>query len=277
MFVSMLGVLLSSSSASAQYFNPYQVEMMRQAAIQAELQRQAAIRAELQRRAAIQAELQRQAIQAELQRQAAIQAERQRWSGHSIDDDGSPRALDGVTRPVPTILAPINDIGMVPGTRDRIYMNPAVCANVGSGVCTFFHAHEQGHIEWGADERMSDCYAARNAPASAVYAAIAYFRSNPGQGDYSHGSFAERASIAAKCFADRAYADQLLRAAPVEDDDAASQRLTRACLAEAREEAKSCRETCNEIYGGSDWLSERVACRRECKSEHSAARQSCSE
>ena len=83
----------------------------------------------------------------------------------------------------------------------QVSYNPRVCARLGPDLCSFFRAHEYGHIalkhlEKGTPVRQAeheaDVWAARNSTAAARAAAIKYFRSGGGS-SVRHGSGATRA------------------------------------------------------------------------------------
>jgi hypothetical protein len=93
---------------------------------------------------------------------------------------------------VPEIPAPwLDDIAVARMTTQGpvIYYNPTLCKEVGAGVCSFFRAHEYGHITLnhaGAfytkyfggralAEAEADCFAAKNALRWQVKAAVAWF------------------------------------------------------------------------------------------------------
>lgn len=80
--------------------------------------------------------------------------------------------------------------------------NPRVCARLGPDLCSFFRAHEYGHIalrhlERGTPvrqaEREADLWAARNSSPAARAAAVQFFNSGRG-GSFMHGSGRERAN-----------------------------------------------------------------------------------
>lgn len=80
--------------------------------------------------------------------------------------------------------------------------NPRTCARLGADLCSFFRAHEYGHIALGHLERRTpvrqaeyeaDVWAARNSTESARSAAIRYFQSGKG-GSIVHGSGQARAN-----------------------------------------------------------------------------------
>jgi hypothetical protein len=80
--------------------------------------------------------------------------------------------------------------------------NPRVCARMGPELCSFFRAHEYGHIALRHLERKTpvrqaeheaDVWAARNSTPAARAAAVRYFRSGNG-GSLMHGSGATRAN-----------------------------------------------------------------------------------
>ena len=80
--------------------------------------------------------------------------------------------------------------------------NPRTCARLGTDLCSFFRAHEYGHIALGHLERgtpvrqaeyEADVWAARNSSPSARSAAIRYFRSGKGA-SIVHGSGQARAN-----------------------------------------------------------------------------------
>jgi hypothetical protein len=80
--------------------------------------------------------------------------------------------------------------------------NPRVCARMGPELCSFFRAHEYGHIALRHLERKTpvrqaeheaDVWAAKNSTPAARAAAVRYFRSGSG-GSLAHGSGVTRAN-----------------------------------------------------------------------------------
>lgn len=88
------------------------------------------------------------------------------------------------------------------GSDLTIEYNPRTCARLGPDLCSFFRAHEYGHValrhlQRGTPVRQAeyeaDVWAARNSTPAARAAAVKYFRSGNG-GSVRHGSPASRAS-----------------------------------------------------------------------------------
>ena len=88
------------------------------------------------------------------------------------------------------------------GKNLTIEYNPRTCASLGPDLCSFFRAHEYGHIvmqhlQRGTPVRQAeheaDVWAARNSTPAARTAAIQYFRSGNG-GSVRHGSAQSRAT-----------------------------------------------------------------------------------
>lgn len=88
------------------------------------------------------------------------------------------------------------------GNELTIEYNPRTCARLGPDLCSFFRAHEYGHIklrhlERGTPVRQAeyeaDVWAARNSTPAARAAAVNYFRAGNG-GSARHGSAQARAS-----------------------------------------------------------------------------------
>ena len=119
---------------------------------------------------------------------------------------------------VPEISAPwLNDIAVARMTAQGpvIFYNPTLCKEVGVGVCSFFRAHEYGHIELNHSgafytkyfggralaEAEADCFAAKNAQRWQVKAAMAWFLT-PERVDYDageHGTGRVRAKRLKEC------------------------------------------------------------------------------
>ncbi|QEG20922.1 M48 family metalloprotease [Mariniblastus fucicola] len=87
------------------------------------------------------------------------------------------------------------------GNTLTVEYNPRTCARLGPELCSFFRAHEYGHIalrhlERGTPVRQAeyeaDQWAARNTSPAARAAAIRYFQSGSG-GSRRHGSANSRA------------------------------------------------------------------------------------
>ena len=83
-----------------------------------------------------------------------------------------------------------------------IEYNPRTCARLGPELCSFFRAHEYGHVALNHLQRRTpvrqaeheaDVWAAQNTTASARAAAVRYFSSGKG-GSFAHGSPAARAA-----------------------------------------------------------------------------------
>ena len=83
-----------------------------------------------------------------------------------------------------------------------IEYNPRTCARLGPDLCSFFRAHEYGHValrhlQRGTPVRQAeyeaDVWAARNSTPAARAAAVQYFRAGNG-GSARHGSALSRAS-----------------------------------------------------------------------------------
>ena len=104
---------------------------------------------------------------------------------------------------VPEIAAPwLNDIAVARMTSQGpvLYYNPTICKEVGSGVCSFFRAHEYGHIELNHTgafytkyfggralaEAEADCFAAKNTLRWQAKATMAWFLT-PDRIDYDAG------------------------------------------------------------------------------------------
>ena len=88
------------------------------------------------------------------------------------------------------------------GNELTIEYNPRTCARLGPDLCSFFRAHEYGHvalrhIERGTPVRQAeyeaDVWAARNSTPAARAAAVQYFRAGNG-GSARHGSAQSRAA-----------------------------------------------------------------------------------
>lgn len=88
------------------------------------------------------------------------------------------------------------------GSDLTIEYNPRTCARLGPDLCSFFRAHEYGHValrhlQRGTPVRQAeyeaDVWAARNSSPAARAAAVQYFRSGNG-GSLKHGSPTSRAS-----------------------------------------------------------------------------------
>jgi len=88
------------------------------------------------------------------------------------------------------------------GNELTIEYNPRTCARLGPDLCSFFRAHEIGHVklrhlERGTPVRQAeheaDVWAARNTTPAARAAAVRYFRAGNG-GSARHGSAQARAS-----------------------------------------------------------------------------------
>jgi hypothetical protein len=119
---------------------------------------------------------------------------------------------------VPEIPAPwLDDIAVARMTTQGpvIYYNPALCKEVGAGVCSFFRAHEYGHIVLNHSgpfytkyfggralaEAEADCFAAKNALRWQVKAAVAWFLT-PDRIDFEvgeHGTGRVRAKRLKEC------------------------------------------------------------------------------
>ena len=83
---------------------------------------------------------------------------------------------------------------------------------LGDLVCSFFRAHEYGHVNMGHPIRgthpqqaefEADCWAAKNAPLAEVQAAHQHFMANGQMGNWSHGTGAQRAQRIATCAGSR--------------------------------------------------------------------------
>lgn len=83
-----------------------------------------------------------------------------------------------------------------------IEYNPRTCARLGPDLCSFFRAHEYGHVVLGHLQRRTpvrraeyeaDVWAARNTTPAARAAAIRYFNSGNG-GSFRHGPASSRAT-----------------------------------------------------------------------------------
>lgn len=83
-----------------------------------------------------------------------------------------------------------------------IEYNPRTCARLGPDLCSFFRAHEYGHVvlrhlQRGTPVRQAeheaDVWAAKNSTSAARAAAVQYFRSGNG-GSVRHGSPESRAA-----------------------------------------------------------------------------------
>lgn len=88
------------------------------------------------------------------------------------------------------------------GNELTVEYNPRVCARLGPDLCSFFRAHEYGHIamrhlERGTPVRQAeyeaDLWAARNSSPAARAAAVRFFNSGRG-GSFIHGSGRARAN-----------------------------------------------------------------------------------
>ena len=88
------------------------------------------------------------------------------------------------------------------GKNLTIEYNPRTCASLGPDLCSFFRAHEYGHIamqhlQRGTPVRQAeheaDVWAARNTTPAARAAAVNYFSAGNG-GSFKHGSPAARAA-----------------------------------------------------------------------------------
>jgi hypothetical protein len=88
------------------------------------------------------------------------------------------------------------------GNTLTIEYSPRTCARLGPDLCSFFRAHEYGHVVLGHLQRKTpvrraeyeaDVWAARNTTPSARAAAIRYFKSGNG-GSFRHGSSESRAN-----------------------------------------------------------------------------------
>lgn len=88
------------------------------------------------------------------------------------------------------------------GNELTVEYNPRVCARLGPDLCSFFRAHEYGHIamrhlERGTPVRQAeyeaDLWAARNSSPAARAAAVRFFNSGRG-GSFMHGSGRVRAN-----------------------------------------------------------------------------------
>lgn len=88
------------------------------------------------------------------------------------------------------------------GNELTVEYNPRVCARMGPELCSFFRAHEYGHIalrhlERGTPVRQAeyeaDIWAVRNSSPAARMAAVRYFNSGRG-GSFRHGSARSRAN-----------------------------------------------------------------------------------
>lgn len=88
------------------------------------------------------------------------------------------------------------------GSELTIEYNPKTCARLGPDLCSFFRAHEYGHValrhlERGTPVRQAeyeaDVWAARNSTPAAQAAAVQYFRAGNG-GSARHGSAQARAA-----------------------------------------------------------------------------------
>ena len=119
---------------------------------------------------------------------------------------------------VPEIPAPwLNDIAVARMTAQGpvIFYNPTICKEVGAGVCSFFRAHEYGHIELNHTgafytkyfggralaEAEADCFAAKNTLRWQVKATMAWFLT-PERIDYDvgdHGTGRVRAKRLKDC------------------------------------------------------------------------------
>ena len=88
------------------------------------------------------------------------------------------------------------------GNNLTIEYNPRTCARLGPELCSFFRAHEYGHIALNhlqrgtpvrQAEHEADVWAARNTTPAARAAAVNYFSAGNG-GSFKHGSPAARAA-----------------------------------------------------------------------------------
>jgi len=88
------------------------------------------------------------------------------------------------------------------GNQVTIEYNPRTCARLGPDLCSFFRAHEYGHVVLRHLQRKTpvrraeyeaDVWASRNTTPAARAAAIRYFQSGNG-GSMRHGSPSSRAS-----------------------------------------------------------------------------------
>lgn len=111
---------------------------------------------------------------------------------------------------VPEIPEPVNDIAITTVRNGEVVIlyNPDVCKRLGALVCSFFRAHEYGHVYRGhlitkahpqQAEFEADCWAAKNAPLAQVQAAYQHFMNEGFMGDWSHGTGHQRAQRLATC------------------------------------------------------------------------------
>lgn len=104
----------------------------------------------------------------------------------------------------------INDIAITTVINGQVLIvyNPIYCQQLGPQVCSFFRAHEFGHVNLGHPiipihpqqaEYEADCWAALNAPIDQVQAAYVYFMSNGFMGNWAHGTGIQRAQRIGAC------------------------------------------------------------------------------
>ena len=112
---------------------------------------------------------------------------------------------------VPEIVNPnLNDIAIATHINGQIVIiyNPDYCNMLGPLVCSFFRAHEYGHVNLGhvlmgthpaQAEFEADCWAAKNAPPDQVQAAYYHFMNQGYMGSWIHGTGIQRAQRIAAC------------------------------------------------------------------------------
>lgn len=120
-------------------------------------------------------------------------------------------ALSLNAKAVPEIADPnLGDIAFATHINGQVVIiyNPGYCNMLGPLICSFFRAHEYGHVNLGhvlmgtypaQAEFEADCWAAKNAPIQQVQAAYHHFMNQGYMGDWSHGTGVQRAQRISYC------------------------------------------------------------------------------